>query len=159
MAEIQRYVDHEGGFAVQIPEGWLAELDREEEGVELREPEGVGVLHLLGFPQPADEVPDPAEELYAFLEDQEIELKEDEVEDLSLGDRAEMAICEYVAEEEGEDEEPTYWLLGVATAPGVLVFASYSCPAGEEERERDAVRAILRSIQPLEAPDSRDQSL
>jgi len=44
-----------------------------------------------------------------------------------------------------DDEPSTFWLVGVATAPGNLLFGSYSCAAGEEDVERETVRGILRS--------------
>lgn len=147
--EPTRRVEFGDDFALLIPEGWEAEPD-EEEGVDVASPDGVGLLHLVPIRQPPGEMLDPAEELYAFLEDLGIELEEDEVEDVALADGAEMALCEYLAEteedaEEGE-ESATYWIVAVATAPGELVFASYSCPAGEEETEREAVRGILASL-------------
>ena len=106
------------------------------------------MLHLMLFRRDPLEELDPAEELYAFLENEEIELEEDEVEDVDLGGTGSLAVCEYLEEEEeeeGEDGE-VYWLIGVATAPGRLLFASYSCSAEERERERDAIRGILSSI-------------
>ena len=135
-------------FSVALPPGWLAEPD-EEEGVSVYAPEGTGLLHLVSFEHDGAEPADPAEELYAFLEEQGVEIEEDEVEDLDLAGGAELSYCEYLAEE--EDEESTYWLVGVATGPGTLVFVNYSCPAGEEEKERDAVHALLSSLQ-LRAP-------
>jgi hypothetical protein len=140
------YTADEGGFAIRVPAHWQAEADPEEEGgVELWHPDGVGELHLVGFASAADEPPDPAEELYAFLEEQGIELEEDEVEDLELSDEGELALCEYLSEDE-ETGETLYWLVGVAALPGRLVFAHYTCAADEEERERDKVRAILRTL-------------
>jgi hypothetical protein len=130
-------------FHFALPAGWVAEPD-EEEGVSAYPTEGVGLLHLVAFPHPGEDDLDPAEELYAFLEEQGIEIEEDEVEDLVLEEGSDLSLCEYLAEE--EDEDTTYWLVGVATAPGNLVFVSYSCPAGEEEKERAAVRELLSSL-------------
>ena len=134
-------------FSFSLAEGWTAEPD-EEEGVSVSSAEGSGLLHLVAFPHAADEELDPAEELYAFLEEQGVEIEEDEVEDVDLGGSGELALCEYLSEEdeEGEEEETTYWLVGVALGPGTLLFISYSCPSGEEEAERAAIRAILQSI-------------
>lgn len=132
-------------FSVRIPKGWEAERD-EEEGVTVASEEGVGLLHLMSFAHPPGEQPDPAEELYTFLDEQEIEIEEDEVEDLELPGAGELSICEYLEEGEEEDEEATYWLVGVATAPGNLVFFSYSCPAGREGEERETVRGILATL-------------
>ena len=146
MPQTERYTDPEGGFEVTVPEGWTAERDEEEGGVELSHPDGAGVLHLIGMVQPGDEFPDPAEELYAFLEDRGVELEEDEVEDVPLGDGAEMALCEYVSQDDEEDEDATFWMVGVATAPGRLVFATYFCEAGEEEEERETVRKALGTL-------------
>lgn len=154
MPESKWYTDPEGFFEIQLPEGWSAEPDEEEGGIELQHPEGSGILHLLGFPHPEDEPADPGEELYAFLEEQEIELQEDEVEDLALSGAAEMAMCEFISEgdeEEAEEAQALYWLMAVATAPGALLFATYSCPAGEEDAERESVRSALRSLR-LHAP-------
>jgi len=145
MAGGQWYTAEDGSFAVRIPAPWQAEADPEEGGVELWHPDGVGELHLVGFAASADEPPDPAEELYAFLEEQGIELEEDEVEDLELDDAGELALCEYLSEDE-ETEETLFWLVGVAALPGALVFAHYTCTAGEEELEREQLRSILRTL-------------
>lgn len=144
MSSESRYTDPEGVFDVRVPDGWYAEPDEEAGGVELAHPDGAGALHLMGFAQDPGEFPDPAEELYAFLEEQGVELQEDEVEDVPLAGGAELALCEYVSEEEGVGE--TFWRVGVATAPGGLVFASYSCAAGEEDEERETVREVLASL-------------
>lgn len=139
--------DPDGHFSLQLPSGWLAEPDPEAGGVEVYHPDGVGTLHLLAFPGDPDDFLDPAEELYAFLDEQGVELQDEEVEDLDLVGDAEMAYTEYVAEaDDGEDDEPTFHLMAVATTPGTLVFASYSCPAGQEDRERQTVVAMLGSL-------------
>ena len=36
--------------------------------------------------------------------------------------------------------------MGVASGPGVLVFATYLCPAGEHEAEAERVRAALATL-------------
>lgn len=131
-------------FSLALPPGWLAEAD-EEEGVSVYAPDGAGLLHLVSFEHGGTDPADPAEELYAFLEEQGVEIEEDEVEDLDLAGGAELSYCEYLAEE--ENEESTYWLMGVATGPGTLVFVNYSCAAGEEEEQREAVRRILESLE------------
>lgn len=134
-------------FEVEIPEGWEAEPD-EEGGLNLAGAAGIGLLHLIAFPQEPGEILDPGEELYIFLDEQGVELVEDEIEDLDLPDGAELALCEYTAEEEDEDdpEGGTYWMVGVAAAPGKLVFCNYSCPADEADAEREAVVGILRTL-------------
>ena len=144
-----RYHNREGGFSVLVPPGWTAEADPQEGGSELFDPDGAGSLHLLGFPAPADEPLDPAEELFAFLDEEGIELDEEDVDDLPLEAPAAMAVCEYITEPEngGTDEENTFWLVGVATAPERLVFAIYSCPAGEEAEEREKVHSVFASLQ------------
>ncbi len=155
MTEARRYVDDQGGFEVTLPPGWTAEPDPEGEGVELRDSQEIGVLHLLGFPHSEAPPADPAEELYGFLEEQGIELEEDEVEDLELESGGEVALCEFLMEgEEGVEgeEEPVFWIMAVAVAPEVLIFASYSCPVGEEEGQRERVRAILRSLRAAARP-------
>lgn len=147
MNPAERYTDPEGRFSFAVPPGWSVEADPEEGGVEAWDDEGPGNLHLLGFDAPDDDFPDPAEELYAFLEDRGVELEEDEVDDLELEGGGELAFCEYEAQdEEGEDDETLFWMVGVATMPGVLVFATYFCPAGEEGREREAVRGVFASL-------------
>ncbi|MBW3628361.1 MAG: hypothetical protein KY464_03605 [Gemmatimonadetes bacterium] len=135
-------------FSFSLPEKWAAEPD-DEEGVSVYSPDGSGLLHLVAFPNAAEEEGrDPAEELYAFLEEQGIEIEEDEVEDVDLAEGAELALCEYLsAADEEEEEEETYWLVGVAMSPETLVFVSYSCPSGEEEKEREQIREILGSLQ------------
>jgi len=143
MSERER-VTIDPAFSLSLPEGWVAEPD-EEEGVSVYAPEGVGLLHLVAFPASEDHEPDPADELYAFLEEQGIVIEEDEVEDVELPAGAELALCEYLSEEEEEDET-TYWLVGVAMSPATLVFVSYSCPSGEEEKERASIREILTSL-------------
>ncbi|HET7321999.1 MAG TPA: hypothetical protein VFI96_05865 [Longimicrobiaceae bacterium] len=147
MSEQER-VGLDPAFDFLLPEGWTAEAD-EEGGVQVYHPEGEGLLHLMAFEQPPGEVPDPGEELYVFLDEQEIELHEDEIEDVELGERAELSFCEYQAEEEDEETgepEETYWLVGVAVAPGTLVFCTYSCAADTAEVERGAVLDLLRSL-------------
>lgn len=137
-----RYDDSEGSFTLYVPQDWDAERD-EEGGLLVSSDEGNGLLHLIPFGRESGDHVDPAEELYAFLEDQEIELEEDEVEVLDLPAGGLLAVCEYVAE---DGDESVYWIMAVAAAPSRLVFASYSCPEGEEEGERAAVRDILTSL-------------
>jgi hypothetical protein len=141
-------------FDLDLPEGWSAVPD-EEGGISVTGPQGIGLLHLIAFEQPGAEDLDPAEELYTFLEDQGIELEEDEIEDLELAGGADLSLCEYVAEEEEEEEEEaeptaggetTYWMVGVATIPGNLVFSSYTCPAESMDRERTTIRDILATL-------------
>ena len=143
MSERER-VTIDPAFSLSLPEGWVAEPD-EEEGVSVHSPEGAGLLHLVAFPASEEQEQDPAEELYAFLEEQGIEIEEDEVEDVELPAGGELALCEYLSEEEEEDET-TYWLVGVAMSPATLVFVSYSCPSGQEEKERANLREILTSL-------------
>jgi len=151
MTEAPRHADPEGRFELKVPAGWSAAPDEEDGGLEVWDEAGVGTLHVIAFPQGPDEFLDPAEELYAFLDERGVELQEDEVEDLQLQDEAELALCEYTSEDE-EDGEELYWMVGVATAPGVLAFATYFCPAGQESREREAVRAALESLRLREVP-------
>jgi len=134
--------DAEGGFAITVPAGWEVERDGEG-GVLLTAHDGQGLLHLMPFERDPSEDLDPAEELYAFLAEHEIELEEDEVEDIDLPETASLALCEYVADDE---DESVYWMVGVATSPGRLVFASYSCTAGDEEQEVEVVKRILSSL-------------
>ena len=136
--------DPEGRFTVTVPAGWSAEPDEDQDGLELWREDGAGTLHLISF-APDDGFPDPAEELYAFLEERGVELEEDEVDDVPLDGGAELAVCEYVSEDEDEGES-LYWMVGVGTAPGVLVFATYFCTAGQEAAEREAVRGALASL-------------
>jgi len=149
MPDSTRHQDPDHRFDLVLPTGWSAAPDREDGGLEIWNETGVGTLHLIAFPQ--DGFPDPAEELYAFLEERGVELEEDEVEDVVLDDDGELALCEYVSEDE-EDGESLYWMVGVATAPGVLAFATYFCPAGQEEQERTVVRAALETLRLHEAP-------
>lgn len=135
----------EGAFDLTLPGGWAAERD-EDGGLLMSSPAATGLLHLEAFEQEAGEMPDPAEELYAFLAEQGIELEEDDVEDFDLEGGAALALCEYLAEGEDEEERATYWLVAVATNPGNLVFANYSCPAGKQDQEREAVRDVLSTL-------------
>lgn len=141
----------EEGFAIELLPGWEAEVD-EEGGLLVSRDEGAGLLHLAAFEQGDGEMPDPGEELYAFLAEQEIELEEDDVDDVELAGEAAMSLCEYLAEGEDAEEAATYWLVAVATSPGNLVFANYSCPAGQQAREREEVRRMLASLQLEERP-------
>jgi hypothetical protein len=138
-----RHSDADGAFSVTLPDGWDEEPD-EEGGLLLAREEGAGLLHLVSFSRESLEFVDPAEELYAFLAEHEIHLEEDEVEDIELRSGGVLAYCEYATEEDGES---VYWLVAVAAAPGQLVFASYSCPLGEEDEEREVVREILTTLQ------------
>lgn len=155
MASAERLVV-EDTFEVRVPAGWTYERD-EEGGVLLASETGTGLLHMVSFEQDGEQVLDPAEELYVFLEDQGVELEEDEVEDLDLPDGSELAYCEYLTEEdetEGEEEASTFWLVGVTTSPAAVVFCSYSCPAGSQDQEREGVLAILGSIRLLPRADA-----
>jgi hypothetical protein len=140
---IERYEGPDGSFELLVPDGWSAERDEADGGLLVSAEGGEGLLHLMPFEREAGEGVDPAEELYAFLEDQEIELEEDEVEDVELEGEAAAAVCEYISE---DGDESVYWLVGVVTAPGQLLFASYSCALGAEEREREVVMNILRGL-------------
>jgi hypothetical protein len=146
MSEMQR-VTIDPAFEVSVPAGWTAEVD-EEGGINLASDPGVGLLHLLAFAQEPDELLDPGEELYIFLEDQGVELEEDEIEDIELPGGADLALCEYSSEEEDDEdtEGETYWMVAVAAAPGNLVFCNYSCPAAEADVERSAVLDILKTL-------------
>jgi hypothetical protein len=142
--------DPEGRFEMPLPAGWQAAPDEDGDGLEVWNEEGSGTLHLISFAPEGGDFPDPAEELYAFLQEEDVELQEDEVEDVPLAGGAEMALCEYLSEDE-ETGESLFWMVGVATAPGRIVFATYFCPAGEEEAERYEVREALSSLRMLGA--------
>jgi len=147
MTEAKRARDPEGRFSLVPPPGWSAAPDEDEGGMEVWREDGAGSLHLISFD--ADEFPDPAEELYAFLEEAGVEIEEDDVDDVEL-EEGELALCEYEAEEEesedGDGPQTTFWMQGVATAPGVLVFVSYECPAGLQDPERELVRQSLATL-------------
>lgn len=134
--------DPEGRFELPLPAGWQSADDEDGDGMEAWREDGAGTLHLISFE--TDDFTDPAEELYAFLQERGVELEDDEVEDVPL-DGAEMALCEFLTEDE-DDGEKLFWLVGVATAPGTLVFGTYFCPAGREAEERDVVRQALGAI-------------
>lgn len=151
MSDAQRVRDPDGRFTLVPPPGWSTAPDEEDGGLEVWPEEGSGTLHLISFEAGGDDFPDPAEELYAFLDDRDVELEEDEVADVPLEDGSELAIAEYEAEDEDEGDV-TYWLVGVATGPGALVFATYLCPAGEHEAEAELVRAALATLR-LSAAD------
>jgi hypothetical protein len=151
MSDVAR--DPEGRFTVRVPAGWSAAPDEDQDGLELWREDGAGTLHLISFAPEGGDFPDPAEELYAFLEERGVELEEDEVEDVPLEGGAELALCEYLSEDE-DDGESLYWTVGVATAPGVLVFATYFCTAGQEEGEREPVRGALASLRVQAAADT-----
>ena len=144
MSDAQHVRDPDGRFTLVPPPGWSAATDEDEGGVEVWPEEGAGTLHLISF-DAGDEFADPAEELYAFLDDRDVELEEDDVTDVTLPDGSELAYAEYEAEDEDEGDV-TYWLVGVASGPGALVFATYLCPAGEQEREAESVRAALATL-------------
>ena len=143
MSDAQRIRDPDGRFTLVPPPGWQHAPDEDEGGLEVWREDGAGTLHLISFD--AEDFADPAEELYAFLHERDVELEEDDVDDVALEDGSELALAEYEAEDEDEGDV-TFWLVGVATAPAVLVFATYLCPAGEQEREAEAVRAALGTL-------------
>lgn len=145
MGNAVRGRDPEGRFDLEIPSGWSAAPDEEDEGLEVWKEDGVGTLHIVGFDREPGDFADPAEELWAFLEDRGVELEEDEVEDVPLAGGAEMALCEFLSEDEDEGDS-LFWMVGVATTPGALAFATYFCPAGEEDAEREAVRGALATL-------------
>jgi hypothetical protein len=145
MSEEQRAHDPDGRFTIVPPAGWSAAPDAEQGGLELwLEDEGIGTLHLISF-DAEDDFADPAEELYAFLEERGVEIEEDDVDDLPLEGGAELAVCEYEADDEDEGDV-TFWMVAVAAAPGVLMFATYVCPAGEQEAERERVLQALGTL-------------
>lgn len=144
MNDAQRIRDPDGRFTLVAPPGWQHAPDEDEGGLEVWHEAGAGTLHLISF-DAGDDFADPAEELYAFLDEREVELEEDDVEDVSLEGGGELALAEYEAEDEDEGDA-TFWLVGVATAPGALVFATYLCPAGEQEQEAELVRAALGTL-------------
>lgn len=148
MGDKQVYRDPEGAFELRVPSGWTAEPDEDEGGVILSAARGVGLLHVLAFERDPEEICDPAEELYSFLEDVGIELEEDEVEDLDATPTGETVMCAYISEDEEEEEGPeaTYWLHAVACMEGRLIFATYTCPADLHENEAADVKSILRSL-------------
>ncbi|MBB4636589.1 hypothetical protein [Longimicrobium terrae] len=151
MTEPKRTSDPDGRFSIVLPAGWSAEPDEDQGGLEVWLEDGIGTLHLISFEGDEDSA-DPAEELYAFLEEDGVEIEEDDVEDLDI-EEGELSICEYESSDEEDDEEPetTFWMQGVATAPGVLVFATYICPAGEQEAEREIVRKALGTLRLMAA--------
>lgn len=144
MSDAQRARDPEGRFTLVLPPGWSSAPDEEQGGMEVWREDGVGTLHLISF-DAGDDFADPAEELYAFLEDRGVELEDDDVDDVPLEDGGELSLAEYEAEDEDEGDA-LFWLTGVASAPGVLLFATYLCPAGEQEAEVDAVRQALGTL-------------
>jgi hypothetical protein len=145
MDETGWYTAEDAAFTVRIPAGWQAEPNAEDGGVDIWNPEGPGELHLTSFPVPPGEQPDPGEELFAFLAESEVELEEDEVEDVVLEGGAELALCEFLSEDE-ESGEIDYSLMGVAVFADRMVFAHYTCAYGDEERERERVRSLLQTL-------------
>lgn len=140
-----RFAAPDGGYDLLLPQGW--EVVQGEEGdVDLHHPEGAGTLSLVHFAGEPDAEVDPADELYAFLAEQEIEIQEEEVEDVLLDGDGELAYCEYGTEGDEGEEDAMYWLTGVAVGGGGLVFVTYTCPAGEEAEEIEVVRRMIGSL-------------
>lgn len=144
-------LSYRDAFEITVPGGWTHEED-EDGGILLAGPVAAGLLHVVPFDQGEEDL-DPAEELYVFLDGQGVELEDDEVEDVELDADSDLAYCEYLTEDDdpegagdGDDEAATYWLVGVATRPGRLVFCSYSCPAASQEVERETVLETLRTL-------------
>ncbi|HEX2078194.1 MAG TPA: hypothetical protein VHG08_10815 [Longimicrobium sp.] len=144
MSDAQRVRDPDGRFTLVPPPGWSAAPDEEQGGLEVWPEEGDGTLHLISF-DAGEDFADPAEELYAFLDDRGVELEEDDVTDVPLEGGGELAWAEYEAEDEDEGDV-TWWLVGVATGPGTIVFATYLCAAGEHEAGAELVRAALGTL-------------
>lgn len=142
MARVE-YSDEEGSFGIDVVDGWESEPD-EDGGLLVAPASGDALLHLIPFSREPDEDLDPAEELYAFLAEQEIELEEDEVEDVELDGESGLALCEYLSEEAEDGEE--FLLIGVATAPGRLVFASFSCAPEQGDQYAPEVRSMLATL-------------
>jgi len=145
MAAAKWYVPEDGAYAVHLGPGWETEPDPEDGGVDISQEDGAGELHLLAFALPPGEFPDPGEELFAFLDENEIVLEEDDLDDVELDGAGELTLCEYISEDE-ETGEADFWMVGVAVLPGALVFAHYTCAVGEEEQEREQIRAILSTL-------------
>lgn len=143
MTETMRAADPDGRFTLRPPPGWSAAPDEDDGGMEVWREDGAGTLHLISFD--AEGFGDPAEELYAFLEDRGVELEEDDVDDVALEGGGEMALAEYEAEDE-DAGETVFWMVAVAAAPGVVVFATYLAPAGEEAADLEPVRAALATL-------------
>lgn len=144
----ERASDPNGRFDIVVAPGWVTETDAAEGALILFRPESEGNLELLSFPFTPEEGTDPADELFAFLDEEDVLLLEDEVEDFELEGGAGLALCEYVSEEEAEGDgaEQLFWLVAVATGQHGLVFASYSSPAGTEQADRADVVQMLRSL-------------
>lgn len=140
------HTDPEHGYSLSLPEGWRASPDPEGDGEELFHPDGAGIVHLVPLTAGSGGE-DPADELYAFLAEQGIELEEDEVEDLEL-EGGLLSYCEFGTEEELEDggeTEAVRWLIGIAAGPRGLLLITYSAPEGEDE-EIAALRAMLATL-------------
>lgn len=145
MSDAQRIRDPDGRFTLVPPPGWQHAPDDDDGGMEVWHEQGTGTLHLISFDTDED-FADPAEELYAFLAERDVELEDDDVQDGILDGGGELAVAEYEAEDEDEGDV-TFWIVGVATAPGVLVFATYLRPAGtEDDAESESVRQTLASL-------------
>jgi Icc-related predicted phosphoesterase len=144
---MMRHSHAEHGYAFDLPAGWTAAPDPDGDGEELFHPEGAGIVHLVPLSAGTGEE-DPAEELYAFLDEQGVELEEDEVEDIELEGGGLLSYCEFGMEEEldeGEGTEEVRWLVGIASGPRGLLLITYSAPEGEEA-EVAAVRALLATL-------------
>jgi len=141
-----RHTHTEHGYSLTLPEGWEAAPDPDGDGEELFHPQGAGIVHLVPLAAASGEE-DPAEELYAFLAEQDVELEEDEVEDLELTGGGALSYCEFGTEEELEEggAEQVRWLVGIALGPRGLLLITYSAPEGEDA-EVEAVRGMLATL-------------
>lgn len=137
--------EKKGWFRLTLPDGW--EADGDEEPVAIYHPDGAGALQITAEtprPLPPGGKIDVFLMLRAFLKQTGVDFDE------SLATRTtekglDRAFYEYTAE--SPEEGKAVWRSWMVTNHDIVVFLTYACRKEDEDRERDLVEGIIRSLE------------